>query len=85
MGPRVRWNHEVHTRNLDKLMQRGTMLENFFCASPVCFPARASILIGRFHPCIVWCARLGPAWEYQYQRAERADAFKSTAPAGDIR
>ena len=33
---------------LDRLAERGTRFENFFCASPVCSPARASLLFERF-------------------------------------
>ena len=37
-------NNEIITPNLDKLAQNGLRFENFFCASPVCSPARASIV-----------------------------------------
>lgn len=40
-------NNEIETPNLDRLAAEGTRCENFFCASPVCSPARASILTGR--------------------------------------
>lgn len=40
-------NHEVMTPNLDRIAAMGMRFENFFCASPVCSPARASILTGR--------------------------------------
>ena len=40
-------NHEIHTPNLDRLAERGTRFENFFCVSPVCSPARASLMTGR--------------------------------------
>ncbi len=40
-------NAEIDTPNLDRLAQTGTRFENFFCASPVCSPARASLLTGR--------------------------------------
>jgi arylsulfatase A-like enzyme len=40
-------NREIRTPNLDRLAARGMRCENFFCASPVCSPARASILTGR--------------------------------------
>lgn len=39
-------NTDIHTPNLDRLANEGTRFENFFCASPVCSPARASILTG---------------------------------------
>ena len=40
-------NDEIHTPNLDRLAATGMRFDNFFCASPVCSPARASILTGR--------------------------------------
>lgn len=40
-------NHEIITPNLDRLCAEGVRFENFFCTSPVCSPARASILTGR--------------------------------------
>ena len=38
---------ELNTPNLDRLAGTGIRFENFFCASPVCSPARASILTGQ--------------------------------------
>ena len=40
-------NAEVRTPNHDRLAAIGIRFNNFFCASPVCSPARASILTGR--------------------------------------
>lgn len=37
---------ELQTPNLDRLAAEGVRFEQFFCASPVCSPARASILTG---------------------------------------
>ena len=39
-------NEEIVTPNLDRLASTGIRVESFFCASPVCSPARASILTG---------------------------------------
>ena len=39
-------NKEIHTPNLDRLAANGMRFQNFFCASPVCSPARASLLTG---------------------------------------
>ena len=39
-------NADLSTPNLDRLAKTGVKFENFFCASPVCSPARASILTG---------------------------------------
>ncbi len=38
---------ELITPNLDKMIDEGTRFTNFFCASPVCSPARCSIVTGR--------------------------------------
>ena len=40
-------NAEIHTPNLDRLAATGIRFEHFFCASPVCSPARATLLTGR--------------------------------------
>lgn len=40
-------NGEVRTPHLDRLAATGMRMESFFCASPVCSPARASLLTGR--------------------------------------
>lgn len=40
-------NNEIRTPNLDRLASEGTRFDNFFCASPVCSPARATLLTGR--------------------------------------
>ena len=37
---------ELHTPNIDNIAQKGMLFENFFCVSPVCSPARASLLTG---------------------------------------
>lgn len=40
-------NQDIHTPVLDGLAAGGTRLENFFCVSPVCSPARASLMTGQ--------------------------------------
>ena len=40
-------NQEIRTPHLDRLAATGIRCRNFFCASPVCSPARASLLTGR--------------------------------------
>ena len=39
-------NAEIRTPNLDRLAAEGVRFTRFFCASPVCSPARASLLTG---------------------------------------
>lgn len=40
-------NTEIRTPNIDALASEGIRLDRFFCTSPVCSPARASIVTGR--------------------------------------
>jgi choline-sulfatase len=40
-------NSEIQTPNLDRLAASGIRFDNFFCTSPVCSPARASIITGK--------------------------------------
>jgi len=37
---------EAHTPNIDRLAETGVRFDNYFCVSPVCSPARASIFTG---------------------------------------
>jgi choline-sulfatase len=39
-------NTEIRTPALDRLARKGIRFDNFFCTSPVCSPARASLLTG---------------------------------------
>ncbi len=40
-------NDDIKTPNLDRLAASGIRYENFYCTSPVCSPARASLLTGK--------------------------------------
>ena len=40
-------NPEIRTPNIDRLAREGTRFENFFVATPVCSPSRATFLTGR--------------------------------------
>lgn len=42
-------NPEIRTPNIDALAARGTRIENFFVASPVCSPSRATYLTGKIN------------------------------------
>ncbi|WP_249961733.1 sulfatase-like hydrolase/transferase, partial [Histophilus somni] len=50
-------NKEIITPNIDKLSKDGVIFKDFYCVSPVCSPARASILTGKipsFHGVHDW-------------------------------
>lgn len=40
-------NHEIRTPNIDRLAKTGMRFENFFVATPVCSPSRATLFTGR--------------------------------------
>ena len=40
-------NDEVRTPGIDRIASEGVRFPNFFCTSPVCSPARASLMTGR--------------------------------------
>ncbi|HML47228.1 MAG TPA: sulfatase-like hydrolase/transferase, partial [Clostridia bacterium] len=42
---------ELSTPNLDALAQNGLRMDRFYCASPVCSPARASLMTGLMPSC----------------------------------
>lgn len=44
-------NEDIKTPNLDALAQNGIRFDEFYCASPVCSPARASIVTGKAPSC----------------------------------
>ncbi len=53
-------NREVRTPNLDLLAREGMYFPDYFCTSPVCSPARASVLCGKMpsqHGVQDWIAR----------------------------
>jgi arylsulfatase A-like enzyme len=50
-------NTEIQTPSIDDLASRGLAFENCYCASPVCSPARGSLLTGRIpsqHGVVDW-------------------------------
>lgn len=60
-------NGDVHTPSLDALAAAGTRFSHFFCTSPVCSPARASLLTGQMpsqHGIHDWIQRGNAEVEY---------------------
>ena len=59
---------ELDTPTLDRIAAEGMRFSNFFCASPVCSPARATFLTGRMPSAhgvhdwlkVTWCGRDRP-------------------------
>lgn len=72
MGPwalRCAGNPEIHTPHLDSLAANGLRYDQFFCASPVCSPARATLLTGNMpsqHGVHDWIAggNTHTSWDY---------------------
>jgi hypothetical protein len=46
--PGVYGNRQAHTPNIDRLAREGARLTNAFSTAPVCSPARASLMTGRY-------------------------------------
>jgi arylsulfatase A len=42
------YGSRIQTPNLDRMASEGAMFSNFYAASPVCSPSRASVLTGRY-------------------------------------
>ena len=52
-------NEEIITPNLNRIADTGMKFDHFFCASPVCSPARLSLFTGKIpssHGVIDWIA-----------------------------
>lgn len=70
-------NPYVKTPNIDKLVREGVCFDNMYCQSPICVPARASLLSGRyvFSHCVADNKKLLPDSEFSYARALRAAGY----------
>ena len=67
-------NPEIITPNMDRLAGEGVRFSNMFCTSPVCSPARASLLTGRIpsqHGIHDWIRRGNLSAEVASQLGER--------------
>ena len=73
-------NTDIHTPNLDRMARRGMRFDNFFCASPVCSPARASILTGTMpsrHGVLDWLDGGNLAADHPFAQGRPAFAHES--------
>ena len=76
---------ELYTPNLDALARDGLRLDRFFCASPVCSPARASLLTGRMpsaHGVLDWLSG-GNVNGALFEREGRENPYGSYADEGE--
>ena len=76
---------ELHTPNLDRIAREGLRFTDFYCASPVCSPARASILTGRMpsaHGVHDWI-RSGNVDPVRYAQAGRENPYGGYADEGE--
>ena len=76
-------NDEIDTPNLDRLAATGMRFDNFFCASPVCSPARATLLTGRIpsqHGVQDWLAAGNTVAEYEPARGGELTEYLKGQP-----
>jgi len=62
---------EIHSPNLDFLAHQGCVMQNLYCVSPVCSPARASLLTGQipsFHGVHDWLRAGNSTIEAEYHQ-----------------
>lgn len=75
-------NEELITPNLNRLSESGMQFDHFFCASPVCSPARLSIFTGKIpsqHGVIDWLAN--GHCDFEQLDDDLRKNIKSDAPA----
>ncbi len=55
-------NAQVHTPNIDSLVQSGVSFERAYCQSPICTPSRASFLTGMYPSSVHACGNGNDYW-----------------------
>ncbi len=78
-------NRDVKTPNLDRLAAEGVRFDEFYCASPVCSPARASLVTGKMPSCHGvqdWIER-GNVDAYKFPHMSALDGFDMSDRAID--
>ena len=79
-------NTQVHTPNIDKLVESGVAFERAFCQSPICTPSRGSFLTGMYPSTIHGCFNGNETWDEAAPlvTALLADAGYDCALAGKL-
>ncbi len=79
-------NAQVHTPNIDKLVETGVAFERAFCQSPICTPSRGSFLTGMYPSSIHGCFNGNEYWDEAAPlvTALLADAGYDCALAGKL-
>ena len=78
-------NDELITPNLNRIADEGILFEHFFCASPVCSPARLSLFTGKIpsqHGVIDWIAN--GHCDFEQLDDELKENFKHKSPAWEF-
>ena len=74
-------NEEIITPNLNRIADTGMMFDNFYCASPVCSPARLSLFTGKIpsqHGVVDWIA--DGHCDYEELDEDLKENFKKDTP-----
>ena len=79
-------NTQVHTPNIDKLVETGVAFDRAFCQSPICTPSRGSFLTGMYPSTVHSCFNGNEYWAEAAPlvTAELADADYDCALAGKL-
>jgi len=76
-------NREIETPSLDRLAASGMRFDNFFCASPVCSPARGTLLTGRIpsqHGVHDWIAAGNTIPRYEHVKGRELTEYLEDQP-----
>ena len=78
-------NRDIKTPNLKRLANQGVTFDEFYCTSPVCSPARASIVTGKIPSChgVQDWLKKGNLDAYKYPNMAELPGFDMTDKAID--
>lgn len=76
-------NSDIKTPNLDSLARQGIRFDEFYCTSPVCSPARASLVTGTipsYHGILDWIKNGNlDSWKYPHMKNSPGFDMQDTA------